>query len=91
MLRKLMLIAVVAATSTLGTAGMAYADTGAHVGVSSGYSGVNTNQGPNAGHNENNGVGVGHSENNGVGVGHSESNESGTGHSGTGSGSGHGR
>jgi hypothetical protein len=83
MIKKVVLIGVVAATTTLGTAGLAYADTGAHTGMVSASSSVGTNQGPDGGHSESNGVGIGHSESNGVGIGHSESNESSgsTGHS----------
>jgi hypothetical protein len=88
MLKKVMLIGVVAATTTLGTAGMAYADTGAHSGMLSANSSVNTNQGPDSGHSENGSTGVGHSENGSTGIGHSESNGGSSG-SGTGSGTGH--
>jgi hypothetical protein len=99
MLKKVMLIGVVAASTTLGTAGMAYADTGAHTGMLSASSSVNTNQGPSSGHSENGSSGVGHSENGSSGIGHSENGSSGIGHSeggggggsgsGTGSGTGH--
>jgi hypothetical protein len=77
MLKKVIVIGVVAATTTLGTAGIAYADTGAHFGVMSAYSGDNdSNQGPTAGHNESNNSDTGHSESNNSDTGHSESNNS---------------
>jgi hypothetical protein len=89
MLKKVLLIGVVAASTTLGTAGMAYADTGAHTGMLSASSSVNTNQGPSSGHSENGSTGVGHSENGSSGIGHSEGGGGGGSGSGTGSGTGH--
>jgi hypothetical protein len=91
MLKKLIVVGVVAVTATLGIAGIAYADTGTRYGALSVSSGDNAtsdtgfsvrDQGPNGdghegpGHNENNNSDTGHNENNNSDAGHNENNNS---------------